>query len=191
MAIFFGFLGWLVLLASIYLLPAAATATELFPYTIAVYTLFGLHSFCIVFYFLDFSWFKKRLWVVYLPIAATLSWMGLLWFATTPTTVYTVSDGFINYLVMPMSVLAYAGFIMIFYLFLVPLWVLYRLTKEREGSMKTWTWIGLFGFLLWFIELVLMAFVQFTAPFMLFIFVLVAITWILNFLAWYMTTQRK
>ncbi len=191
LAVVFGFLAFLVLTAAVYLLPAAATATELFPYNMAIYTLFGLHAFCLVFYFIDMSWFKKRMWLVYLPILATLSWMALLWFVTTPTMVYTVSDGFLNYCVMPMSVLAYAGLILIFYLFLVPLWALFRLTKEREGSMKMWTWIGWFGFLLWFIELVLMAFVQFTAPYMLYILSLAAITWILIFLAWYMTTQRR
>ena len=152
MAILTGFLAWLVLLAAIYVLPAAASNIELFPYTMAVYTLFGLHAFCLVFYFIDMSWFKKRMWVVYLPILATLSWMAVLWFLTPTSGTVTVSDGFLNYLQMPLYVLSYAGVILFFYIFLVPLWVVFRLTKEREGSKRMWTWIGWFAFLLWFIE---------------------------------------
>ena len=187
----FGFFAFIILAASVYLLPASATASELLPYYLAIYSFVGLHSFFMVFYFLDLSWFKKRMWLVYLPILATFSWIAIMWFYVTPTTVSVVSDGVANYIVMPLNFLLYSAFLAVIYLFLVPTLVLYRLAKTREGSMKMWTWIGWLGSLLWFIAVLLMALVQYTAPFMIYTFILAAFAWIIMLIAWYLTTQRS
>ncbi len=191
MSVLFGFLAFMVLTASVYLLPAAATATELFPYYITIYSFVGLHAFCLVFYFIRMPFWKKQKWAAYLPILGTLSWMTLLWFLATPTTIGVVSDGFINYLVMPLEILLYSGVLVVVYMFIVPTWAVLRLVKDREGSKKTWTWIGWFGFLLWFIAVLLMAMVQFTAAYMIYIMLLASLAWIIIFLSWYQTTQRS
>ncbi|MFX0168645.1 MAG: hypothetical protein ACFE89_04715 [Candidatus Hodarchaeota archaeon] len=184
LAVVFGFLTFMSLAASIYNLPAVATAVQLLPYYLGAYTFVGLHAFCLVFYCLDFEWFKKRMWAVYLPILGTLSWLTLLWFLATPVTVQTVSDGVLTYLAMPFYFILYSGLLAFFYMFLVPFLVLYRLAKEREGAAKMWTWIGWLGIFLWFIAALLMALVQFIAPFMLYTFILAAIAWIIIFIAW-------
>ncbi len=187
----FGFFAFIILAASVYLLPASATANELFPYYLAVYSFVGLHAFFLVFYLLDLSWFKKRMWLVYLPILATFSWIAIMWFYVTPTTVSVVSDGVVNYIAMPLNFLLYSAFLTVIYLFLVPTLTLYRLAKTREGSMKMWTWIGWLGSLLWFIAVLLMALVQYTAPFMIYTFILASIAWIIMLIAWFLTTQRS
>ena len=191
LAVIFGFLTFMALAASIYHLPAAASATQLFPYYMAAYSFVGLHAFCLLFYFLGFEWFKERIWAIYLPILGTLSWFVMMWFLATPSTVATISDGALNYLIMPFTFLAYSGFLAFFYMFLVPLLVLFRLSREREGSMKMWTYIGWLGTLLWFLSAVLMAFVQFAAAFMLYIFILAAVAWILMLIAWTLTEFRS
>lgn len=168
-----------------------ATASDLLPYYLAVYSFLGLHAFFLVFYLLDLSWFKERVWAIYLPFLGTISWMALMWFLVTPATVSTVSDGFVNYIVMPFNFLLYTGVLTIFYLFLIPLIVLYRLAKQREGTMKTWTWVGWFGSFLWFIAILLMALVQYTAPYMLYLFILASVAWIIIFIAWFLVTMRS
>jgi hypothetical protein len=186
----FGFFAFIILAASVYLLPATATASELFPYYLAVYSFVGLHAFFLVFYMLDLSWFKERMWLVYLPILATFSWIAIMWFYVTPTTVSTISDGVLNYIVMPFNFLLYSAFLTVIYLFIVPTLVLYRLAQTREGSARMWTWIGWFGSVLWFIAVLLMALVQYTALFMIYIFILASFAWIIMLIAWYLTTQR-
>jgi hypothetical protein len=186
----FGFFAFIILAASVYLLPATATASELFPYYLAVYSFVGLHAFFMVFYLLDLSWFKKRMWLVYLPILATFSWIAIMWFYVTPTTVSTISDGVLNYIAMPFDFLLYSAFLTVIYLFIVPTIILFRLAQSREGPMKTWTWIGWLGSVLWFIAVLLMALVQFTAAFMIYTFILASVAWIIILIAWYMTTQR-
>jgi hypothetical protein len=181
----------MVLAASIAVNPAAASIAELFPYTMAVYSFLGMHAFCLVFYFLGFEWFKKRIWAIYLPILGTLSWLTLLWVLATPSTVTTVSDGFLTYLIMPFPFLAYTGVLAFFYMFLVPLFALFRLAGTREGSAKLWTWIGFLGMLLWFICVALMAFVQFVASYMIYLFVLAAFAWIIIMIAWYLTEFKS
>lgn len=114
-----------------------------------------------------------------------------MWLYVTPTTVGIVSDGFVNYIFMPLNFLLYSAFLTVIYLFLVPTLVLYRLANTREGSMKMWTWIGWIGSLLWFISVLLMALVQYTAPFMIYTFILASVAWIIIFIAWYLTTQRS
>jgi hypothetical protein len=189
--VLFGFLAFMILTASVFVLPAAATAGELLIYYLSVYSFVGLHGFSLVFYFIGVDWFKKRMWAAYLPILGTLSWFVFMWFTVTPATVTIVSDGALNYISMPFSFLLYSAILTVIYLFLVPLWSVFRLTKRREGSMKTWTWIAWFGFLLWFIAVLLMAMVQYTVAFMIYIFILASFAWILIFLGWYMTTQRS
>ncbi len=96
-----------------------------------------------------------------------------------------ISDGVFNWLVMPLVVYAYGGFLAIFYLLLVPLIAVIDIVKTREGAKKTWTWVGWFGLLLWFITVVLMALVQFIAPFMLIVLGIVVVAWVLIFLSWF------
>ncbi len=181
----------MVIAASIFLLPSSATASDLLPYYLGAYSFVGLHAFCLIFYLFNLPWFKKRIWAVFLPIFGTLSWLTVLWFLATPATVGTISDGFATYIIMPFAVLLYSGILAVLYLLLVPLLVLYRVAQTREGAAKMWTWIGMLGLLLWFIAILLMAFVQFTAPFMLYAFILGALAWIIIFLAWLMIEFRS
>ncbi len=182
---FFAFLTFMVIAISIYVLPAAATVDQLLPTYLGAWSFIGLHSFFFVMYMLGLPFFKKRIWAIFLPIIGTLSFLALVWILPTPATVTIVTDGVTNFLAMPFTLVAYGGFLAIFYLLLIPLIVLYRIAQARQGIAKTWTWIAMIGQTLWFIGLILMALVQYTAPYMLFIYGLIIVAGILIILSIY------
>lgn len=182
---FFAFLTFMVIAISIYVLPAAATVDQLLPTYLGAWSFIGLHSFFLVMYMIGLPFFKKRIWAIFLPIIGTLSFLALVWILPTPATVTIVTDGVTNFLAMPFTLVAYGGFLAIFYLLLIPLIVLYRIAQARQGMVKTWTWIAMLGQTLWFIGLILMALVQYTAPYMLFIYGLIIVAGILIILSIY------
>lgn len=185
LSVLFAFFAFLLMAITLYQLPSTATADQLLPYYLGSWSFVGFHAFFLVFYLLGLDWFKERKWAIYLPILGTLSYFAILWIFTTPATVSTISDGALNWLIMPLPVYAYGGFLAIFYLLLVPLIVLFRVAKTREGTMKMFTWIGFLGLVLWFIAVVLIALVQYTAPFMPIVLGLAALAWIIIFLSWF------
>lgn len=184
LSVFFAFFAFLILAISINQVPALATNDQLLPYYLGAWSCVALHGFFLVFYMVGFKWLKERKWAVYLPIIGTISFLAILWIFATPSTTVVISDGIINWLIMPLVVYAYGGFLAIFYMFLVPLIIVLRLNKTREGAVKMWNWIGWFGLFLWFIAAILMALVQYVAPFMLIALGLAAIAWIIVFISW-------
>jgi hypothetical protein len=100
-----------------------------------------------------------------------------------------VSDGVINWLAMPFVVYAYGGILAIFYMFLAPLLVTYRVTKTQEGALKMGNWIAWIGLFLWFIAAILMALVLYVASFMLIVLGLAAVAWAIVFIGWLMATR--
>ena len=182
---FFGFLTFLVLAISIYVLPAAATVDQLLPTYLGAWSFIGLHSYFFVMYMLGLPFFKKRIWAIFLPLVGTISFLALVWILPTAATVTIVSDGVVNFLAMPFTLVAYGGFLAIFYLLLIPLIVLYRIAQSRQGMAKTWTWIAMIGQTLWFIGLILLALIQYTAPFILFTYGLIIVAGILIILSIY------
>lgn len=178
------FLTFVVLAYSFSVLPAAATVDQLLPYTQWAWSLVGLYGLFLV-YYLFWPSIKERIWLAILFLLGTISYLAVVWLIPTPLTVFTVSDGVVNYVVMPLIVIGYGGFLGIIYIFLIPLLAIYNLAKQRDGAQATWTWVSWLGLLLWFIAIMLMAFVQYTAPYMLYIFGLSAFAFILMFIAAY------
>ncbi|MFX1342917.1 MAG: hypothetical protein ACFFAL_09520 [Promethearchaeota archaeon] len=185
LAAFFAFLTFLVLAISIYVLPAAATLDQLLPTYLGAWSFIGLHSFFFVMYILGLPFFKRRIWTIFLSLVGTISFLALVWILPLVTPATIVSDGVANFLAMPFTLVAYGGFLAIFYLLLIPLIVLYRIAQARQGMAKTWTWIAMIGQTLWFIGLILLALVQYTAPFILFTYGLIIIAGILIILSIY------
>ncbi|MFX0077610.1 MAG: hypothetical protein ACFE8O_00070 [Candidatus Hermodarchaeota archaeon] len=185
LAAFFAFLTFMVLAISMYTLPAAATVDQLLPTYLGAWSFIGLHSLFLVIYFLGIPFFKRRIWAIFLPIIGTLSYLALVWILPSPATVTIVSDGAMNFIAMPITLVAYAGFLAIIYFLVIPLFALYKVAQSRQGMAKTWTWIAMLGEILWFTGLILMALVQYTALYMLFIYGIIVIAAILILLSIY------
>lgn len=171
---------FMVLVASIYQLPAAATVSQLFPYYLGAWSFIGLHGFFLVFYLLGSAYFKKRVWAIFLPVLGTFSYLVLVWILPTPSTVTLVSDGLLNYVAMPTTLVAYAGSLAIIYMLLIPFIVAYMLGKKRKGAAKRWSWMVWFSYFLWFIAALMFALIQYTATYALYAFALAAFAWILG-----------
>lgn len=189
LSIFFAFFMFLILTIVIYQLPAAATLDQLLPYALGAWTCVAFHAFFLLFYLLGFKWLRARVWVAFLPIIGTISFIAILWLFATPANTFVVSDGVMNWLAMPLIVVGYGGFLAIFYMLLVPLIVTYRVTKDQTGNLRMGNWIGWIGLLLWFIAAIMMALVQYLAPYMLLILGLMTIAWAIVFIGWLLSTR--
>ncbi len=154
-----------VLAVMIYQLPAAATAEQLFPYTIAAWSCVSLYALFGVFQWFTFDFLRKRQWLMYLFLFGTLIFLALLWFFATPATTMLVFDGFMNWLAMPLIVVGTGAALAVVYLFLVDFIAMYQHNKTSEGRITLGNWIGWFGGFLFHISLVLMALVLYLAPF--------------------------
>lgn len=185
LASFFAFLTFMVIAISMYTLPAAATVDQLLPTYLAGWSFIGLHSLFLVIYFLGIPFFKRRIWAIFLPIIGTISYLALVWILPTPATVTLVSDGVINFIAMPFTLVAYAGILAVIYFLVIPLYALYKVAQSRQGMAKTWTWIAMLAEVLWFTGLILMALVEYTALYMLFIYGILIVAAILILLSIY------
>jgi hypothetical protein len=170
---------FMTLLVSIYQLPAAATVTQLLPYYLGAWSFIGLHGFFMVFFLLGTAYFQKRVWAIFLPVLGTLSYLLLVWVLPTPSTVTLVSDGVLNYVGMPMTLIAYAGILAIIYMLLIPFIAIYGIAKKQKGAAKGWAWSCWVSYFLWFIAALLFALAPYTASYALYAFALAAIAWIL------------
>jgi len=159
--LFFLLLTYTCLAAMIFVLPAAATATQLLPYYLAAWSSVALYGFFFVNFAFTTPWFKEKQWLRYLFLIATVSFLSVLWFFTTPAATLVVSDGIMNWLVMPLIVVGYGGILTIIYLFIVPFYHMYRVTKPQTGALRTANWIAWFGLFLWGVAAMCMALVAF------------------------------
>ena len=175
-------IGFGVISLSFYSLPALATVEQMLLYNQLIWAFFGLHAFFLWFYFW-WQWFNDQKWRMIIPIIFTGIFLVLAFILPTPLTTYTVSDGVANYLVMPLALVTYGGSLTVWYLLLVPLISSYTLANKREGKDKTWTWVSLFGFVLWAVAVMLMAMVGFLPSSMLIAFGLSLFAWLLLFIA--------
>jgi hypothetical protein len=162
LSVLFVFLAFMLLAVSQVLLPAAATADQLFPYYLGAWSFVGLHAFFLVFFLLGTEYFRKRVWAIFLPALGTLSYLAAVWVVATPSTVGLVSDGVLNYLAWPLALLAYAGVLVVLYMVVLPIYVAYTLAKQRRGPQKLWTWLVWVGYLVWVIAATLFAAIQYT-----------------------------
>ncbi|MFX1565693.1 MAG: hypothetical protein ACFFCH_06870 [Promethearchaeota archaeon] len=101
----------------------------------------------------------------------------------TPLTTGIVLDSVNNYLVKPLPLSIYGAILIVWYILLVPFIALYRLANEREGKNKTWTWITLLSFILWFVAVMVMAMVAFIPTAMIYGLGLSVVAWILLFIS--------
>ncbi len=191
LTLFFAFFTFLILTIMMYQLPAAATADQLFPYYIGAWTCVGLHAFFLLFYVVGFEWFRKRVWAAFLPLLGTISFMVVLWVFATPATSIVVSDGVMNWLALPLIVVGYGGFLAIFYMLLIPLIRVYSVTKTQTGLLKQANWFAWIGLLLWFIAAIMMALVQYTAPYMSIALALAALAWLIMLIAWFLLVRGQ
>ena len=183
----FVFLTFLVLALSIALLPASATIEQLLPYYQWVWALFGVHAFFGLYFIIYSNYWKileEKLWINIPPILGTLSFLILVVLLPNTLTAVIVSDGILNYVAMPLTLVVYGGLLALFYMFLIPIYVIvFVVSKTWDDSMRIWGWLTLLSTILWFITSILVALVQYTAPYMLWIFGLAAITWIIFFVS--------
>ncbi len=168
--------------AMIYLLPATATATQLLPYYLAAWSSVALYGFFLVNLVFTLPWFKEKHWMRYLFLIATVSFLVVLWFFTTPAASAVVSDGVMNWLAMPLVVVAYGGILAIIYFFIVPFYHVYRVTKPQTGALRTANWIAWFGMFLWHIAAMCMALVAFLALLMPIILAIALIGLIISYI---------
>jgi hypothetical protein len=164
---FFLFFAFSLLIVIMYHLPATATADQLFPYFLALWSCYALYAFFCAFYVLSTDYFQLPLWLHYLLLIGTISFLALLWFLTTPTTVFLVFDGTMNWLAMPLIIVAYGGILAIFYVFLLPFWLTYQINKQRTGAIKMGNWLIWFGGFLVDLGAIMLALVLFLAPYTL------------------------
>jgi hypothetical protein len=177
--VLFIFLMYIVFAISLVILPANANVIELLPIYQIIWGFAGLHGFCLIFYCLGTRYLREHKWVLILILLGGAVYVVLLLILPNPITAFAVTDGWLNYVAMPFVLVFYAAILGFIYMFLVPLFVAYRITKRTEGLEKRWIWIGWFGLFLSFLAAILISAVQFTVPFMLYSFGLVAIAWIL------------
>lgn len=180
----FAFFTFLIQTIMVYQLPATSTADQLLPYYLGAWTAVSMYGFFLVYYCLDFEFFKERRWLMYLPFVGTISFITVLWVFTTPSSTIVVSDGIMNWLAMPFVVYAYGGFLAIFYFFLVPLYTTYKVTQDPQVTWKIWSWLAMLGVFFWFIAALMMALVLYLAPYMLIALGLAAIAWLIELIAW-------
>jgi hypothetical protein len=178
----FGFLALLTLALSMFLLPAAATVSQLLPYYQCMWTFVGLHGFFLV-YYLYWRSFKERLWLNILPILGTISYLTVVWVLVNPLIAFVVSDGVLNYVVMPLTLIAYGGILAIIYIFLIPFYYALTEYKIRVGAVRFWSWMSWLCLFLWFIGALMVALVQYTVFYMLYILGLITFAWFLGFIA--------
>lgn len=150
----------------IYQLPAVATVDQLLPYTLAAWSAVSLYALFSVFTWFTFDFFRKRQWLMFLFLIGSLLFLDLLWFFATPATTTVVSDGVMNWLAMPLIIVATGAVLAIIYLFLMDFIGTYQINKTREGAIRLGNWITWFGGLLVNISLILMALVFYLAPYM-------------------------
>ena len=189
LSVFFAFFTFLILTLMTYQLPAAASVDELLPYSLGAWTCVSFHAFFLLFYVLGFKWLRERVWVAFLPVIGTISFVTVLWVFTTPATTTIVSDGVVNWLAMPFIVVVYGGFLAVFYMFLAPLLVTYRITKTQTGTRRMGNWIAWIGLFLWFIAAILMALILYVSSFILLITGLAALAWAIVFIGWLLATR--
>ena len=176
--VLFIFLMYVVFAVSLTIFPASANASELLIYYQVIWGFAGLHGFCIILYSLGARFPRARLLPFVLIILGGAAYVVLLFLLPNPLTVMTVSDGVLNYVAMPLALFAYAAILGLIYMFLVPLLVAVRITRKVEGNVKLGIWVGWIGLALSFVASILISAVQFTAPFMLYSFALVAVAWL-------------
>jgi hypothetical protein len=162
---FFVFFAYTILLIRIYLLPAAATADQLMPYFMALWSCYALYGFFAIFSSLSTEFFQPKLWLRYLLLIGTISFLALLWLLATPTTIFLVFDGSMNWLAMPLTLLLYGGILWIIYLPLISFFITYRINQHRQHPIKTGNWLIFLGGLLFDIGALLLALVLFLAPY--------------------------
>jgi hypothetical protein len=172
---FFLFFTFSILLIMIYQLPATATADQLMPYFMALWSCYAIYGFLAVFYTLSTEFFEAPLWLRYLLLLGTISFLALIWLLATPTTVFLVFDGTMNWLAMPLALLAYGGVLWVIYLLFFPFFLTYRVNQHRQHPIKTGNWLVWFGGLLVDIGALLIALVLFLAPYTLIALSLMAI----------------
>ena len=189
LSVFFAFFTFLILTIMTYQLPAAASVDELLPYSLGAWTCVSFHAFFLVFYVFGLKWLRERLWVAILPLIGTISFVTVIWVFTTPATTTIVSDGIVNWLAMPFIVVAYGGFLAVFYMFLAPLLVTYWITKTQTGTQRLGNWIAWIGLFLWFIAAILMALILYVPSFILLTIGLAALAWAIVFIGWLLATR--
>lgn len=173
---------YLVFAISMAVLPATAGVVELLPFYLVIWGFAGLNGFFIILFCLGARFLNERKWLLLLIVLGGAVYVVLLFLLPTPFTVFTVSDGWLNYIAMPLVLVMYAFFLGTIYMCLIPLYVSIQLNNRMEGSAKRGLWIGWIGLFLSFLGAVLISAVQFTVAFILFVFALVAIAWVLNIL---------
>ncbi len=179
---FFLFLTFSLLLIMIYQLPAAATADQLMPYFMALWSCYAIYGFFAVFYSLSSDFLKGPLWLRYLLLIGTISFLAILWLLVTPATVLLVFDGAMNWLAMPLIPLAYGGLLWVIYLLFFPFLLTYRVNQHRQHPIKTGNWLAFFGGLLVDIGALLIALVFFLAPYTLIALSIIVIGGIITFI---------
>lgn len=163
---FFLVCTYTILAAMIYLLPAVATADQLLPYYLGAWSCVALYGFFLVFFAFSSKSISAPVWIKYLFLIGTISFLTVLWFFTTPAAVFIVSDGILTWLAMPWVVVIYGALLAVLYLLIIPFIHSYRVISKQEGNMRTGNLIAYFGILLWTISAMGMTFVFFLAPFM-------------------------
>jgi hypothetical protein len=176
--VLFIFLVYVVFAVSLAILPASAGVGELLIYYQVIWGFAGLHGFCIILYSLGYRFLKARLLLFILIILGGAVYVVLLFLLPSPLTAVMVTDGVLNYVAMPLVLVVYAAILGVIYMFLVPLLVAIRITRRVEGNAKLGIWVGWVGLVLSFVASILISAVQFTAPFMLSSFGLVAVAWV-------------
>jgi hypothetical protein len=169
---------YVVFASSIALLPANASIFELFPFYQIIWGFAGLHGFFLILYCLGARFLSDRKLVLILIVLGGIVYVALLFLLPNIATAVVVSDGWLNYVAMPLALVGYAASLGIIYMVLVPLFVSLRLTRKAERTKKYWIWIGWIGLLLSLTASILISAVQFTALFMLYCFGLVVIAWL-------------
>ena len=180
--IFFLFFVFSIFAVMIYQLPATATVDQILPYTLGIWSTVSLYALFSVYYWFTFDYFAKRRWLMYLFFIGTIGFLAMVWFFATPATMTIVSDGIMNWLVMPFIVVAAGGILAIIYFFLMDFIAMYQLNKTREGRIWLGNWIVFIGGLLVNLSLVLMALMQYLAPFLLIVFALTFVGLFIMFL---------
>jgi hypothetical protein len=175
----FIFLMYLVFAVSLVILPASASVTELFPYYLVIWGFAGLHGFFIILFCLGVRFLGARKWLLFLVVLGGAVYVVLLFLLPTPFMVFTVSDGWLNYIAMPLLLVGYSIFLGIIYMFLVPLYVGIQMTKRLDAPGRRGLWVGWGGLFLSFFGAILISAVQYTVSFVLYAFVLVAVAWTL------------
>ncbi|MFX1510184.1 MAG: hypothetical protein ACFFBR_07780 [Promethearchaeota archaeon] len=179
---FFLFFTFSILLTMINQLPAAATADQLMPYFMALWSCYAIYGFFAAFYSLDTEHLTAPLWLRYLLLIGTITFLASIWLLVTPATIFLAFDGAMNWLAMPLALLAYGGFLWIIYLLFFPLILTYRINKQRQHPIRTGNWLVWLGGLLVDIGALLIALVLFLAPYTLIALSLIAIGMIITFI---------